>query len=527
MDVQMEREFCSDFKCCDVELSDLHALFDHLGSCHQSSDLCDLPYSVPCPGPSPASQLQTYSAFSEFLHFPMWPSTPPLPPLPHLQKSKPLFTREPLVSPTTSEPSSSSSASNRNLNTRSAHTRDSLYTPVSIPPTLRLDQPKETATSWKISSPSSFYGYYPSPAPNVPLTYAPVPLRPHEQAVTPNVEVIDVDSISSPSARVMSLPTESEPLPVATPTPAAPQYSARSPSPSPPPTLEVTPAAVESARPRPAAEEPPAKRHCPSNVSPRAPTSAFLAALRRRFFVRPGTPRKATAPSSAGGAALDPPTDTLETIDAAASSSVEAAMEVETDAEGDALEESEVRGGCGETLEIMPETEVVRTTNEPVEKMTEDPKLDSQHSVAEVFRDSDSTPVAHVPADLNPTVYGEKKTKPFVCPVPGCIKTYMTLNGFRYHEQKGTCITEDGTLVQVVTRTVPVVAIATTVSPAATTSPVPKKTKKTKPQRRCPSRHSARLVSSAGKTVATRSVPEPRRSVSSAPSSDDSDSDSE
>ncbi|KAJ7683689.1 hypothetical protein B0H17DRAFT_1204986 [Mycena rosella] len=524
MDVQMEREFCSNFKCCNMKLSDLHALFDHLGTCHQNRNIYALPFSMPCTGSSPTSHPHTYAAFSEFLQ-PMWPSPPPRPPL-HLQKAKTLFAHQPLplVSPTASESSSTSSTSSSAKhfnNMRSAYTRDNLYNPVSIPSTLRMDQPKESAVSWSISSPASFYGYYPPPAPTAPIFHAPTPLRPNAHAIPANVEAIDVDI---PPPCVACLPAEPLPRPMPAP-PASTPLSA-----SPPPVLESEPAAAESGRPRPAAEdEPPAKRHCSSNASPSTPAaSAFLAALRRRFF-RPPPFRKgrAGAPVSADPA---PPTVIIAAAEAVSgcSTAADSAMEVETNGDVNVCEEGEALGGGKTAVEVADGPDAVLSNDELAKTPDADAMLDSEQAAAEVVQDSDSTLVS--PVRVKPAVYMDGKKKGFVCPVPGCIKAYLTLNGLRYHEQKGTCITADGVPCVVPVRTQPAPsAIPATVSPAATTSaPItPKKTPKPARRRLTPTRHSTRLASSANKKGVQSPCSPPRpRSVSLTLSFDASDSES-
>ncbi|KAJ7472725.1 hypothetical protein FB451DRAFT_1367612 [Mycena latifolia] len=534
MDVQMERDFCSNFKCCDLKLPDLHALFDHRRTCHPNSDIwdlpytCDLPYSVPCPGPSPTSHSQNY-AFSEFLQV---PSTP-LPPSPlHL---KTLFTREPLplVSPTASECSSAASSassstspptssSSSHFNTRSAHTRDTLYTPVAIPPTLRLDHPREPAASWSISSPASFY-YYPLPAPHTPFPpHAPVPIRPYEQSGPQDVEIIDVDSISSPPP---CMPTDARPLPTLVPPPVsappAPSPSP-SPSPSPPPVLEAAPAAADSRRAHSEDDAPPAKRRRSSNARPSSPiASPFVSALKRHFF-RPPPVRRASAPAASVGVNLTPQ---AETVHAGCSAVSENAMETATDADMNVLEDGEALGGGDETLESANAPEVVLINDEPLEKMGAE--LDSEPGAPEVVRDSESAPVS--PISGKPPVYLNGREKPFVCPVPGCIKAYLTPNGLRYHEQKGTCVTKDGNpCVAPLPAEVPIPA---TVSPAATTSAaLAPATPRPKPPRRRPARQSARLASAGKATDKPARAGQKRRrsvSVSSARPSPANGSDSE
>ncbi|KAJ7447034.1 hypothetical protein B0H11DRAFT_2335795 [Mycena galericulata] len=454
MDIDIEREFCSDFKCCDVKLSDLHELFNHLETCHQGGDI----FSAPCSGPS-----STYGAFSEFFQLPGCPSTSPLP---TLKQSKSLFTRVPLQlvpppSPTVSDSSSassssstsesssasassssesaaSSSCSQKQINYPSIQTRDKIYTPVAIPPTLRLDQPQPQAgaVSWAIPAPSSFWAAYPNamgygygyyiPAVNMPhlppppQPHAPVPLRPITRAPPPpNVEVIDVDVVASP-------PSASPPISSGESAPAQPP-SEISEAPPPPPALDAEAAHVRPNSPRP-------REKTPSTADRRAAGTALVTSLRRRFSSRPivlprtGGASSASSAADIGGAGGD-------------------GMQVDSEVGGDVPQA--VGGGGDETLEIQNtrtenEAQVRQVPkehdNEPEERegWTEDANLDLAAPPAEETPDSDP------PLLAKPPLYLHGKEKTFVCPVPHCVKAYLNPGGLRYHARSGTCMMENG-----------------------------------------------------------------------------------
>ncbi|KAJ7111939.1 hypothetical protein C8R44DRAFT_742279 [Mycena epipterygia] len=463
MDIDMEREFCSNFKCCDVKLSDLHALFDHLGKCHQHSDIqvCGLPVSSPCSAAAPASYPHSYPAFSEFVQLPVCPPTPP--PLP--QKSKSLFTRalRPLlttspISRTTPEssPPSAPALESESANYPSAYTRDTIYAPVAVPSTLRLDRPQESVLSWSVAQPSSFwggglnplaYGYVYHPA-AVPL--APVPVQPHKQ-LPPNAEIIDVDLVSSPSppAEVVPVSAESEPLSAATTSPASAPPPAES-LPPPPPVLEVE--TVDSGRPRPStAIEPPAKRHCSLNLSSRVSSVASLTSLRHRFLGAPVVRNSnAAAP--------------IEVSSGAHSSTAQYKVVVGTEV----VDACEVQGHRALEIEIeVADADITVPDKCEAQGGNGDKPLPKRVAVEDV-RDSDTPPtVAPVATKANLHLDGRKRT--FVCPVPGCIKTYLTQNGLRYHEEKGKCVTASGSLCVLSTISSPA-SDGSTVNPAATTS---------------------------------------------------------
>ncbi|KAJ6561812.1 hypothetical protein B0H19DRAFT_88133 [Mycena capillaripes] len=335
MDIlQKEREFCSDFKCCDARLSDLHALYDHFETCHPGNDICDLPFSVPCAGPSSSG------TFSEALEIPAPPSS---------LRKKSLFTRVPLppippVSPATStfsssastpEPSSASSSSKpersdsrlsssesrpekeksssvfRHYEGPSVHTRDKIYTPVAVPATLRLEpSPTPTPLSWSISTSGAIYpgaygyGYFHYPT-ALPVPH--IPVRSASSGAPPNVEVIDIDQIlpspSPPHAtsfpRVSTSPTVAPPPPSAplpapaslpsTPLPPALLTPASAlPAPPPPPPWQAV-SQVAASDPNSAPERPrsPPSAKGPCKMAPRARAEAAaltLANLRKRFI---------------------------------------------------------------------------------------------------------------------------------------------------------------------------------------------------------------------------------------------------
>ncbi|KAJ7471395.1 hypothetical protein B0H11DRAFT_2433281 [Mycena galericulata] len=465
MDIDIEREFCSDFKCCDVKLSDLHELFNHLETCHQGGDI----FSAPCSGPS-----STYGAFSEFFQLPGCPSTSPLP---TPKQSKSLFTRIPLQlvpppSPTVSDSSSASSSSSssesssasassssesaasssysqKQINYPSIQTRDKIYTPVAIPPTLRLDQPQPQAgvVSWAIPAPSSFWAAYPNamgygygyyiPAVNMPhlppppQPHAPVPLRPITRAPPPpNVEVIDVDVVASPPSALPHTSSD-ESAPAQSP-------SEISEAPPPPPALDAEAAHVRPSSPRP-------REKTPSTADRRAAGTALVTSLRRRFSSRPIVlPRTGSASSAPdiGGAGGD-------------------GMQIDSEVGGDVPEAT--RGGGDETLEIQNtrtenESQVPHVPkehdNEPEERegSTEDANLDSAAPPAE------ETPDSEPPLLAKPPLYLHGKEKTFVCPVPLCVKrsadfsvprltplqAYLNPGGLRYHARSGTCMMENG-----------------------------------------------------------------------------------
>ncbi|KAJ7081851.1 hypothetical protein B0H15DRAFT_448080 [Mycena belliarum] len=462
MDIQMERDFCSNFKCCDMKLTDLHALWDHRGICHQNNDICDLPLPEPRSWPSPAAH--TSPALSEFLQ----PPTPPPQPL-QLRKPKTLFTRDPLPLVSSASPdslSASTSSSPRHPNARSAYTRDKIYTPVSTPSTLRLYQPREPVVPWSTPAPVSFYGYYPTLPPSAASPYSPIPLRPYTQPLA--ATVLDMGG-AAPDA---FLPTDSLPLAV----PHLVSGSASSPSPPSPPLQE---AALRFERARPAADEPPAKRHCGSSSAQRTSVmSPVVATIRQRFF-RMSPARKARTPDVHARVA-----DAAVATDAGRSA-VEERVEDDSDAAASApVGLGDAGGGGRETSDIVAPA---LTCDDAI------PEHDPEPAAAELLPEPVS-PVAR------PAVFLGGREKTFICQTPGCIKAYLTQNGLRYHEQKGTCIAADGSA--------PVPA-ATTVSPAATTS---KPSARTAVRRR-PARHSARLAqSSAEKADVAARAPETRGS---------------
>ncbi|KAJ6623956.1 hypothetical protein B0H10DRAFT_760178 [Mycena sp. CBHHK59/15] len=347
MDMEMEREFCSDFKCCDVKLRDLHELFEHLENCHQESDIGGLPFS----GPSlvPASNPYSYHALSDFLP---QPSTPPRPSTPPLKT--PLFTRRPLpslppASPTDSESSSRSSASTSespsvpspstpgspsppssptwsstpflHFSYPSSFTRDQHYSPVAIRPTPRLGPAQEVHPTFSTSAPTSFwpgypnalgfgYGYYnpatwsaadfPNPAlfaatpVTGPAVHALLPLQPHghaNQRIPANAEVIDVDEEllyrSLTPISVVSSPSPTSRV-VPLPSESEPLHSPASPLPIPSRLLGVdapVPKKHRSSLSHGARSRRPFTAMSLRTVRAMA-SSAYLTSLRKRIFGR-------------------------------------------------------------------------------------------------------------------------------------------------------------------------------------------------------------------------------------------------
>ncbi|KAF8176102.1 hypothetical protein K438DRAFT_1846965 [Mycena galopus ATCC 62051] len=66
---------------------------------------------------------------------------------------------------------------------------------------------------------------------------------------------------------------------------------------------------------------------------------------------------------------------------------------------------------------------------------------DDPDAEGDAAAESDARPSSPIPAKAPTYLDGRIQ---YVCPVPLCVKTYQTLNGFRYHERQGTCVTKDG-----------------------------------------------------------------------------------
>ncbi|KAF7337020.1 hypothetical protein MVEN_02138600 [Mycena venus] len=359
---KLERDFCSNFKCCHVKLSNLHALFDHFESCHPGSDISDLSFSVPCLGPS-----------SDVLHIPAPPSSPrklkslfirvPLPPIPPVSpiesdslSTSPSSTPEPSpvysrgsqrsqpISRTSSSGSISSPSVFNHFQGPSIQTRNKMYT-LAVPSTPHMDQPDATL-SWDVSAPIAFspeatvgygngYCYYPAAPPvmhpvAVSVSVA-VPGRPSKSGVPPNVEVIDVDLISS--SPDLSRPPSATPIPDASVSPAGPPSTPTPPSASlPTPVSAPAPSLPSPALPAPASSPLSSAPHSPalSSLPPSpwtAPPSAAVPASSASFFLFPppstSSPHAAADPdaiSHSKHADSGPPCDlaTLASVAAAA-----------------------------------------------------------------------------------------------------------------------------------------------------------------------------------------------------------------
>ncbi|KAJ7814420.1 hypothetical protein B0H14DRAFT_3747675 [Mycena olivaceomarginata] len=517
---ELERDFCSNFKCCYVKLSNLHALYDHIESWHPGCDISDLSFSVPCLDPSASG------AFSDVLQIPAPPSCP--------SKLKSLFTRVPLppippISPiesasfcaslsSTPEPSSAfaSQYSPQSLpnpiptssgpfpeknhpDTLPSPSRDKLYTPVALPPTLRMAP--QAPFSWPVPAPAASYpeatghgygyGYYYYPvAPSVP--HVAVPARAPGSGVPPNVEVIDVDLIpsprpSSPSAAAPLLAESAQragALSIST-LPSAPLHAVlqvrrrlhrilawqfqscrcllhlhlprhrqvvllRGPKSTPPP-LQPPP-------------------QCPARSPPKRHRDAVAAlALRNSLF---GGSMRADVSSDASPAAPGEDNGVLRRTGG----------EDATDPSrcGDALVEGEIALGDARAF-----------TN----------SSDAAGMEGGAVVESDTT--------AKPVLFLHGKQKTYVCPVPLCVKAYLNPGGLRYHAKHGTCVDENGkpcptslSLTNVAIMSWPASAGAT-VNPAVTTSEAlrPVAASPRTPRRR-PMRQSARLASAASEATA-------------------------
>ncbi|KAJ6512646.1 hypothetical protein C8R45DRAFT_324700 [Mycena sanguinolenta] len=515
MDIhEMERDFCSNFKCCHVKLSNLHALFDHLNSCHPGSDINDLSFSVPCLGTST----------SDVMQIPAPPSSP--------RKLKSLFTRVPLppippFSPIDSDslctslsspPQQLSSASSSNSQSSqhsmsnsgacsSAHapaprpenspttsippatsvppptpsmlTRDRIYTPVAIPWTLRPDPSQ--AMTWRVSAPTAFYpeaagyGYGYCYFPAIPIIpHVPVPPAPAPKAGAPsNPEIIDVDLIPSPQ------PT---PRPSAAPLPDASASALPSPSPSVVSSGASAPPASASSR----APPPP-----PSQSSPSA----------RDLLLQAGKGRI----TSANSGSTNPASATLmEVVETTANRDDAGCKQAPVAAAVPALHEDTTLGGGasgGDMASHTPEDGANTISGQMSD--AQDLKDDSSDDTVE----ADTTPNSPIPTKAPRYLHGKEKI--YVCPIPLCVKAYLNPNGLRYHALKGTCVKEDGT------RCPTSLSIShdsfiswpasagETVSPSATTSEALSPASPAcspsalPPPRRRPPRQSARLASSS------------------------------
>ncbi|KAF7374338.1 C2H2-type domain-containing protein [Mycena sanguinolenta] len=510
---EMERDFCSNFKCCHVKLSNLHALFDHLEACHPGSDISDLSFSVPCLGPSSTSEVMQIPAppaslrklKSLFTRVPL-PPIPPISPIepvslctslssiPQLSSASSSNSQNSQHPLTNSGPSSSASASApaprsedspaRSIlpQTPSTLTRDRIYTPVAIPWTLRPDPSQ--AFSWRVSAPTAFYpetagygyGYCYFPAtPFIPHVPVP-PAHARKAGVSSNVEVIDVDLIPSP---------QPSPRPSAAPLPNA-SASTFAPAPSP----SVLSAGV-SAPPVPAPSPPPSAL-CPLPSAPQSNASA------RDLLLQVG---KGMITSVNNGSTLAAATP-MEVVEIAANRDGAGCTQPSVAAAVPALQEDATLGGAsgGDVVSHAPVDGGTMTARQITD--AQDLKNDSGDATVE----ADTTPSPAIPTKAPRYLHGKEKT--YVCPVPLCVKAYLNPGGLRYHALKGTCVKEDGTPCPT-SLTIshdsvfswPASAGAT-VSPGATTSealsPAADSPSALLPPPRCrPARQSARLASSS------------------------------
>ncbi|KAJ7844771.1 hypothetical protein B0H14DRAFT_991727 [Mycena olivaceomarginata] len=558
---ELERDFCSNFKCCHVKLSNLHALYDHIENWHPGCDISDLSFSVPCLEPSASG------AFSDVLQIPAPPSCP--------SKLKSLFTRVPLppippISPidsvsfcpslsSTPEPSSAfaSQYSPQSLpnsiptssgafpekthpDTLPSPTRDKLYTPVALPPTLRMAP--QAPFSWPVPTPAAYYPeatghgygygycYYPV-APSVP--HVAVPPRAPGSGVPPNVEVIDVDLIPSPRP---SSPSAAAPLPAA----SAQRAGALSIStlPSAPLHAAVSPCSARStAAPMPtssASASPPSIPHSslaisvlpplPASPSPLPPPSSSSASWSQVDAAAASTPVPARSPPKRhrdAVAALLALRNSLfggsmradVSSDASPAAPGEGVMQVDGGsaavADMSALEDNGVlrrTGGEDATIPSRCGDALVEGEIAPGDARAFTNSSDAAGMEGGVVVESDTT--------AKPVLFLHGKQKTYVCPVPLCVKAYLNPGGLRYHAKHGTCVDENGkpcptslSLTNAAIMSWPASAGAT-VSPAATTSEAlrPAAVSPRTPRRR-PMRQSARLASAASGATAHPTTP--------------------
>ncbi|KAJ7025774.1 hypothetical protein C8F04DRAFT_128977 [Mycena alexandri] len=594
--LRIEREFCSNFKCCDAKFSDLHALFDHLENCHGSSDLDDLAFLDPSSTGTFALPSSSRKLKNLFTRVPL----PPIPPLsPITSDSSSVSTLEPFsvsssdseispahrcpkprsvivpgvspdgprvcaaqastsdikqprtpaaavstpgASPANSAPAKSLPPAAKHFMAPSFLAREDIYTPVAVPPTLRLEQPQDSASSWGILTPSSFYlspalGYYPLyrtvpvPAPTPVLPHVPIPGR--AQGVPQNVEVIDVDKLSTPPPPPRAGPSSAFPT-VATTSWIPPPSPARFP---PPPSLPTPISLGDSdsaitcvlAGPTPAV-----RQSCDAATLARASAAAAstLASLRHRFFSTPYplpvNNVSVPAPTDSNDAAREEQVDddAMGMVGVEISTPEEAQVVGSAAAAGATVSEGEeaLVGAGDEDEDKAPNVENDASVDDDERSQTEAEAEDALKEKAgevsggmdEDLDDSDeeAESVDEVRKIPKPTLYLNDRPKLFVCPVPLCIKSYLNSNGLRYHAKKGTCVMENGkpcdsslSLVDSSIILWPATAGAT-VSPAATTTDAVRaesgitvtamaKAKTTQRRRPVPSRQSARLAAVA------------------------------
>ncbi|KAJ7153607.1 hypothetical protein C8R46DRAFT_1357036 [Mycena filopes] len=478
MNYETERQFCSNFKCCNAKLSDLHALFGHLENCHGNDD-------------PPFFDPSSSGTFSENI----WSTPPsgrkrkrpftcvPLPPIPPLSP----LTSESSSSVSTPEPSSASSSDYEvfpaqrcpkldivpsalpdalKSDTAHASTSDASVNPTAsdphplipsaakpfmgpsflphgnmyapaVPPT------QQPLASWPVPTPVCFYPadplgfaypiYHPvlASTPFVP-PHAPTPVRP--QGVPPHAVVIDVDQFSPPS-----------PPPLPTPRTPPPPFMAMACLPPPPPSTPTSASCDAAALARASAA-----------------TTSTLASLRHRFFCF--TPR--ASPPANKEVELPTSTDTVdeESLDGevmqvddgvGATVAVDVEAAAEEDEEGMPVvecaaptssesEAKEVLVDGGQQIEATSELKDDTVVDDGEPSLIEDALEDNVGDMDDDLTESDAGETESVSDTSKPIVYLNGRPKLFVCPVSLCVKSYLNPNGLRYHARQGTCVTEDG-----------------------------------------------------------------------------------
>ncbi|KAJ7168644.1 hypothetical protein C8R46DRAFT_1267976 [Mycena filopes] len=494
MNYEIERQFCSNFKCCNAKLSDLHALFGHLENCHGNDDP---PFFDPS---SPGT-------FSDNI----WSTPPsgrkrkrpftcvPLPPIPPLSP----LTSESSSSVSTPEPSSASSsdyevspaqrcpkldivpsALSDALNSDAAHVSnsDASANPTAsdqhplIPPAVKpfmgpsfltheniyargVPPIQHPLVAWPVPTPVCFYPadplgfaypiYHPvlASTPFVP-PHAPTPVRP--QGVPPHAEVIDVDQFSPPSP-----PRPPRALPsVRVPAPRTP----------PPPFMACLPPPPPSTPPSASCDAATLARASAATTSTlaSAATTSTLASLRHRFFCF--TPRASppankeaelsTSTDAVGEECLDGEVMQVDDgvggtvavdVEASASAAEEGMPVVECAAPTSSESEAkEVLVDGGQEIEATSEVKDDAVVDDGGPSHIEEALEDNVGDMDDDLTESDAGETESVSDISKPIIYLNGRPKLFVCPVPLCVKSYLNPNGLRYHARQGTCVTEDG-----------------------------------------------------------------------------------
>ncbi|KAK6996536.1 hypothetical protein R3P38DRAFT_1965270 [Favolaschia claudopus] len=370
---QMEREFCSDYKCCNIKLSDMHALFAHLETCHSGNTTDNLSFSASDPVDSTnETSFDAPSPFSSTIDSPLG-SLSPIDA--NSSYTSPLSTPEPIfltslypdiqdlqspLSPTISPASAASHPTvpppGLDLSSRvqfncltSAQTRDKLYVPVSIPSNMRsAAKPPQPATPSQ--RPVSFiphatgygYGFYYLPlmpssnslAPVPVATKGPKPLS-RQNSVSSLTCIADSEPAATPAARPTTSPCHDS---LAT---AASSFLSSCPS---------TPGPVFPARQAPIFATPasPSVNVNVSSVSSSSPSQKpatathSLAQLRFRFFGGAGNGSRWSDPLAGAGAAEVTP----RSIPVASSEICEECIQPE--AGGEVVEAVDARGAGGD-----------------------------------------------------------------------------------------------------------------------------------------------------------------------------------